>query len=80
LPSPEIESIDIESAAGRKSGGVFVPIWKEPDTCIGITRNYGITVTVASIPIGRTFRLEEMAEAHRCMEENRASGKVVVLT
>jgi Zinc-binding dehydrogenase len=73
LPSPEIKSIDIESGAGRKSGGVFVPIWKEPDICIGIT------VTVAPIPIGRTFRLEEMAEAHRCMEENRASGKVVVL-
>ena len=47
---------------------------------MGITRNYGITVTVASIPIGPTFRLEEMAEARRYMEENRASGKVVVLT
>jgi NADPH:quinone reductase-like Zn-dependent oxidoreductase len=32
------------------------------------------------VPIGRTFRLEEIVEAHRCMEENRAGGKIVVLT
>ena len=32
------------------------------------------------IQIGKTFRLDEIAEAHRCMEENRAGGKIVVLT
>jgi NADPH:quinone reductase-like Zn-dependent oxidoreductase len=32
------------------------------------------------IQIGRIFRLDEIAEAHRCMEENRAGGKIVVLT
>ena len=32
------------------------------------------------IPIGKRFRLEEIVEAHRCMEENRAGGKIVVLT
>jgi NADPH:quinone reductase-like Zn-dependent oxidoreductase len=32
------------------------------------------------IQIGRTFRLDEIVEAHRCMEENRANGKIVVLT
>jgi NADPH:quinone reductase-like Zn-dependent oxidoreductase len=32
------------------------------------------------VPIGRTFRLDEIVEAHRCMEENRAGGKIVVLT
>ncbi len=32
------------------------------------------------VQIGRTFRLEQIAEAHRCMEENRAGGKIVVLT
>ena len=32
------------------------------------------------IQIGRTFRLEEIVEAHRCMEENKAGGKIVVLT
>ena len=31
------------------------------------------------LAIGRTFRLDEIADAHRCMEENRAGGKIVVL-
>jgi Zinc-binding dehydrogenase len=30
--------------------------------------------------IGRTFHLDEIVEAHRCMEENKAGGKIVVLT
>lgn len=29
--------------------------------------------------IGATFELDEIVEAHRCMEENRAAGKIVVL-
>jgi hypothetical protein len=29
---------------------------------------------------GRTFRLTEIVEAHRCMEDNKAGGKIVVLT
>ncbi len=32
------------------------------------------------VQIGETFKLDEIAEAHRCMEENRAGGKIVVLT
>ncbi|MGI4802521.1 MAG: zinc-binding dehydrogenase [Janthinobacterium lividum] len=32
------------------------------------------------VQIGRVFRLDEIAEAHRCMEENKAGGKIVVLT
>jgi NADPH:quinone reductase-like Zn-dependent oxidoreductase len=32
------------------------------------------------VQIGKTFRLGEIVEAHRCMEENRAGGKIVVLT
>jgi NADPH:quinone reductase-like Zn-dependent oxidoreductase len=32
------------------------------------------------IRIGKTFHLDEIVEAHRCMEENRAGGKIVVLT
>jgi NADPH:quinone reductase-like Zn-dependent oxidoreductase len=32
------------------------------------------------IKIGKVFRLEQIVEAHRCMEENRAGGKIVVLT
>jgi len=32
------------------------------------------------VQIGRTFHLNEIVEAHRCMEENKAGGKIVVLT
>lgn len=32
------------------------------------------------VQVGRVFRLDEIAEAHRAMEENKAGGKVVVLT
>jgi NADPH:quinone reductase-like Zn-dependent oxidoreductase len=32
------------------------------------------------VQVGKTFHLDEIAEAHRCMEENRAGGKIVVLT
>lgn len=32
------------------------------------------------VQIGKTFRLDEIVEAHRAMEENKAGGKIVVLT
>ena len=32
------------------------------------------------VQVGKTFHLEQIAEAHRCMEENKAGGKIVVLT
>jgi NADPH:quinone reductase-like Zn-dependent oxidoreductase len=32
------------------------------------------------VHIGKVFRLDEIAEAHRCMENNNAGGKIVVLT
>jgi NADPH:quinone reductase-like Zn-dependent oxidoreductase len=32
------------------------------------------------VQVGRTFRLEEIVEAHRCMEDNEAGGKIVILT
>jgi NADPH:quinone reductase-like Zn-dependent oxidoreductase len=31
------------------------------------------------VQVGRTFQLDEIVEAHRCMEENSAGGKIVVL-
>ncbi|RIX98851.1 NADPH:quinone reductase [Aureimonas flava] len=31
------------------------------------------------VRIGRTFRLAEIEEAHRCMETNQAGGKIVIL-
>jgi NADPH:quinone reductase-like Zn-dependent oxidoreductase len=35
---------------------------------------------VLKIHVGKVFRLEQIAEAHRRMEENKAAGKIVVLT
>ncbi|MBB5498658.1 zinc-binding alcohol dehydrogenase family protein [Paraburkholderia sp. MM5384-R2] len=32
------------------------------------------------IPVGKVFGLADIVEAHRCMEENKAGGKIVVLT
>jgi NADPH:quinone reductase-like Zn-dependent oxidoreductase len=32
------------------------------------------------VQVGRVFNLNHIVEAHRCMEENRAGGKIVVLT
>jgi NADPH:quinone reductase-like Zn-dependent oxidoreductase len=32
------------------------------------------------VQAGRTFRLDEIVEAHHCMEDNKAGGKIVVLT
>ncbi|HSZ51687.1 MAG TPA: zinc-binding alcohol dehydrogenase family protein [Caulobacteraceae bacterium] len=32
------------------------------------------------VHVGQVFRLDQIAEAHRCMEENKAGGKIVVLT
>jgi NADPH:quinone reductase-like Zn-dependent oxidoreductase len=32
------------------------------------------------VQIGKTFRLDDIVEAHRLMEENKAGGKIVVLT
>ncbi|MCZ6854246.1 MAG: zinc-binding dehydrogenase, partial [Gammaproteobacteria bacterium] len=30
--------------------------------------------------VGRVFNIKDIVEAHRCMEENCAGGKIVVLT
>jgi NADPH:quinone reductase-like Zn-dependent oxidoreductase len=32
------------------------------------------------VNIGKVFRLDEIAEAHRCIESNKAGGKIVVVT
>ena len=39
-----------------------------------------IAAGTLQVQVGRTFRLDEVVDAHRCMEENRAGGKIVVLT
>lgn len=32
------------------------------------------------VPVGKTFSLDQIVEAHQCMEENKAGGKIVVVT
>ena len=32
------------------------------------------------VTVGKTFSLDEIVDAHRCMDENRAGGKIVVLS
>ena len=32
------------------------------------------------VQVGKTFSLDEIVEAHRCMEQNKAGGKIVVIT
>jgi NADPH:quinone reductase-like Zn-dependent oxidoreductase len=32
------------------------------------------------LQIGKVFKLDDIVEAHKTMEENRAGGKIVVLT
>jgi hypothetical protein len=32
------------------------------------------------VQLGKVFHLDEIVEAHRCMEGNLAAGKIVVLT
>ena len=39
-----------------------------------------ITAGQLPIQVGKVFKLDQIVDAHRCMEENKAGGKVVVLT
>jgi NADPH:quinone reductase-like Zn-dependent oxidoreductase len=39
-----------------------------------------IAAGTLAVQVGRVFRLDEIVEAHRLMEENKAGGKIVVLT
>jgi NADPH:quinone reductase-like Zn-dependent oxidoreductase len=39
-----------------------------------------ISAGTLKVQVGKIFHLGEIVEAHRCMEENRAGGKIVVLT
>jgi len=33
-----------------------------------------------NVQVGKIFRLDEIVEAHRCLEESKAGGKIVILT
>jgi len=38
-----------------------------------------VTAGTLRVQVGRVFKLDDIVEAHRCMEENKAGGKIVVL-
>jgi hypothetical protein len=50
---------------------------------VGVTTLQDLLERIAAgaphVPLGRTFHLDEIVEAHRCMEEN-CGGKIGVLT
>lgn len=55
----------------------------ESDDCLQAPLNElaaQISAGKLQIHVGRTFHLDEIVEAHRVMEENKAGGKIVVLT
>ena len=39
-----------------------------------------IAAGTLNVQVGKVFQLDHIVEAHRCMEENKAGGKIVVLT
>ena len=39
-----------------------------------------IAAAKLQVQVGKIFRLDEIVEAHRAMEENKAGGKIVLLT
>ncbi len=39
-----------------------------------------VAAGILPVQVGRTFRLDQIVEAHHCMEANLAGGKIVVLT
>ena len=55
-------------------GGVNDLMSTQIYTLAGLIRSGELPVTV-----GRVYRLDDIVEAHRCMQDNRAGGKIVVL-
>ncbi len=64
-------AVSLTTYAGESEDFMLVPLEKLVEQ---------IAAGTLHVQIGRTFPLDEIAEAHRCMEENKAGGKIVVLT
>ena len=39
-----------------------------------------VETSALKVHVGKIFRLDQISDAHRAMEENKAGGKIVVLT
>ena len=64
-------AVCLTSYAGEAADFMLTPLQELVDQ---------IAVGTMKVQVGRTFQLDEIVEAHRCMEENKAGGKIVVLT
>src|SRR5713101_3426887 len=64
-------AVSLTTYAGESEDFMGTPLQELVDQIAGGTLH---------VQIGKTFHLDEIVEAHRCMEENKAGGKIVVLT
>jgi NADPH:quinone reductase-like Zn-dependent oxidoreductase len=64
-------AVSLTTYAGESEDFMRTPLQELVDQIAGATLH---------VQIGKTFHLDEIVEAHRCMEENKAGGKIVVLT
>ena len=48
----------------------------------GVLQDYldAVAAGAAAVPVGRVYRFDQIVEAHADMEQNQASGKLVVTT
>ena len=64
-------AVSLTTYAGESEDFMRTPLQELVDQIAGATLH---------VQIGKTFHLDEIVEAHRYMEENKAGGKIVVLT
>jgi NADPH:quinone reductase-like Zn-dependent oxidoreductase len=64
-------AVNLTSYAGEADDFMRMPFQELADQ---------VAARTLKVHLGRVFKLDEIAEAHRCMEENKAGGKIVVLT
>ena len=73
-----------------------MPRWKPSPSCVNLTTYDGGVTEFMEMPldkmlrqieqgamavaVGKTFKLDDVVEASRIQEENKAGGKIVVLT
>jgi NADPH:quinone reductase-like Zn-dependent oxidoreductase len=64
-------AVNLTSYAGEAEDFMSMPLDKLVEE---------IAAGILQLQVGRVFHLDDIVEAHRCMEENKAGGKIVVLT
>jgi NADPH:quinone reductase-like Zn-dependent oxidoreductase len=64
-------AVSLTTYAGESEDFMRMPLQELVDQIVAGTLH---------VQVGRIFRIDQIVEAHRCMEENKAGGKIVVLT